>query len=509
MPSVVGTTNYPTALDDADSLIRAVNVASSTIDTGGVTNVATTVPVVSATAAAASGVAWCGTEAISYTGKTATTLIGCVRGFDGTTAAGHAAGDPIYFDPEIAARFTVLQNAIIAIETLIGAAARPVSGPASATDNAITLFNGTTGKLVKNSSVTVTDTTVSGLAASLFSTANPIMLFKETGGTYGAVQMMLSNEPSSNGVTFEQLSAGAAAGLIDFIFKPGSTGAPQRNIRVENRSGSVFVAAPEFEFGTAGDPVLILTDDTVISRGNMQVWNAADKTKKLVLDTSLLTTGTTRTVKFPDVNDTLLTRGIVAGSATAGTWPKTASGTVLTTPEAGAIEYDGATYYLTAEATPGRPAVNAQQIYRTTSASGTIGSAIADFFPATSSISLAASAIYEIVFHCYFTKTTAGTVVWTILASSAPTAMNVGTTIGGATGGAGVATAATTVATVASPSLTTAVNHYAEVRSIVETNAATNVRLRVTSSVGTVTQLRGSYYTVRRLPAGNTGAFVA
>lgn len=116
----VGTTNYPAALDDATSLIRAVNLASSTIDTGGVTDVATTVPVVSAANAAADGVAWCGTEAISYTGKTGTSLTGCVRGFNGTTAASHAAGDPIYFDPAIAARFTVLQNSIIALETALG-----------------------------------------------------------------------------------------------------------------------------------------------------------------------------------------------------------------------------------------------------------------------------------------------------------------------------------------------------------------------------------------------------
>jgi hypothetical protein len=37
---------------------------------------------------------------------------------------------------------------------------------------------------------------------------------------------------------------------------------------------------------------------------------------------------------------------------------------------------------------------------------------------------------------------------------------------------------------------------------------AGNIRLRVTSSAGTVTPLAGSFYKVRRLPA-NTGAFVA
>jgi hypothetical protein len=118
----VGTTAFPTALDTATELIRVVNAASNTIGVGGVTNVATTVPVTSTTAAPADGVAWCGTEAISYTGKTGTTLTGCVRGFDGTTAASHNAGDLIYFAPLIAAHHRVLTDAIIAIETLLGVA---------------------------------------------------------------------------------------------------------------------------------------------------------------------------------------------------------------------------------------------------------------------------------------------------------------------------------------------------------------------------------------------------
>jgi hypothetical protein len=42
----------------------------------------------------------------------------------------------------------------------------------------------------------------------------------------------------------------------------------------------------------------------------------------------------------------------------------------------------------------------------------------------------------------------------------------------------------------------------------VQCGTAGNIRLRVTSSAGTVTPLAGSYDKVRRLPI-NTGAFVA
>ena len=39
-----------------------------------------------------------------------------------------------------------------------------------------------------------------------------------------------------------------------------------------------------------------------------------------------------------------------AGSASAGTWPKLTSGTVMTTAEAGALEYDGKVFYATPDA---------------------------------------------------------------------------------------------------------------------------------------------------------------
>lgn len=125
----VGTTNFPTSLDTVTELIRVANLAESTIGTGGVDASATTIPVTNTASAPADGVAWCGTEAISYTGKTGTTLTGCVRGFDGTTAATHAAGDAILFDAPSSAHHEVLVNSIIAIETLLGAQGQNIHKP--------------------------------------------------------------------------------------------------------------------------------------------------------------------------------------------------------------------------------------------------------------------------------------------------------------------------------------------------------------------------------------------
>ena len=92
------------------------------------------------------------------------------------------------------------------------------------------------------------------------------------------------------------------------------------------------------------------------------------------------------------------------------------SGTNLTTPVAGVLEYDGAQPYWTNDTTSGRGRLLAVQEYRMTANGSASGSAtITDFFPASSSLSLAASSIYYFEADCYFTKTTAGTMLFTPL----------------------------------------------------------------------------------------------
>ena len=60
----------------------------------------------------------------------------------------------------------------------------------------------------------------------------------------------------------------------------------------------------------------------------------------------------------------------------------------------------------------------------------------------------------------------------------------------------------------ATASLTTAVYHIAKFRIRVTTNAATNFRINVTNSAGTITPQAGSFYTVRRV-VNNAGTFAA
>jgi len=195
------------------------------------------------------------------------------------------------------------------------------------------------------------------------------------------------------------------------------------------------------------------------------------------------------------------------------------AGTNLTTPYAGAIEFDGNVFYATSDTTSGRGFVPTRQYFRRTTDATAFGPAIANFFGTTSGVSLDTSTFYEVEYNLYFTKTTAGTVTFTLTFSNAPIncdANYVGTPVGGV-GTVGTSQTAALVKSTAAASalpatgsLTTAVNHQYTVRAIFQANATTGgtLNLQITSSAGTVTPLTGSYYKITRLPAANTGAFV-
>ena len=204
-----------------------------------------------------------------------------------------------------------------------------------------------------------------------------------------------------------------------------------------------------------------------------------------------------------------------AGTATVAPI-KMNGGTNLTSAVAGVLEYDGSYFYGTQNTTSGRGFVPPINAFRLTSAGSALGPTIADYFGSTSSINLEATSEYEIDIHAYFLKTTAGTVTWTLTASSAPTLITAwyianpvtGIAAGAFTSGYTGSAASTTAAFSATGSLTTAVNHSYVFKARIITNAATNFRLQVTSSAGTVTPQAGSYYRVMKIST-STGAFVA
>ena len=146
------------------------------------------------------------------------------------------------------------------------------------------------------------------------------------------------------------------------------------------------------------------------------------------------------------------------------------------------------------------------------------GATIADFFDAPSSIALAANGVYYLEFFLYYLKTTAGTVTWTITNTAVVTnlvASYLHSAVAGITPNAsptagGIVTTTLAAAVLpATAAITLSTNQWSYIFCLMENASSTNVRLRVTCSAGTVTPLRGSFYTCRRLAAGNVGTFVA
>lgn len=204
----------------------------------------------------------------------------------------------------------------------------------------------------------------------------------------------------------------------------------------------------------------------------------------------------------------------VAGTSTKAPIHFT-SGSLLTTPTAGAFEYDGGQFFLTnSDTTNGKKYVEALSRYQVTVNNTAITSnAIIDAFPATSSYPILAGVYYEIEYNMYWVRaTTAGTHTYTLVSTQAwqyaalgaEGLQNSGIT------GEFISGGTTSLALPATPSQAIG-NHYHKVRAYVFTNAANagNIRLRVTSSANGITLQRGSFYTVRRLPAGSIGTFVA
>ena len=92
----LGTTNFPTAVDDDASLGVAKNNAATNLDgaladdTNGNNSSATEITVLSTALFPTAGWITVGVEIISYTGKTATKFTGIVRAVDSSTRSAHA-----------------------------------------------------------------------------------------------------------------------------------------------------------------------------------------------------------------------------------------------------------------------------------------------------------------------------------------------------------------------------------------------------------------------------------
>ncbi len=209
-----------------------------------------------------------------------------------------------------------------------------------------------------------------------------------------------------------------------------------------------------------------------------------------------------------------------AASTTAIANINTPAGVLKTTPIAGDHDFDGAASYITNNTTNGRGFIPVTNYFRLTSAGSTI-STIANYFGANSNIPLVASAFYEIDIYAWFLNTTAGTVVYTLTNSAAPTAQCIiyeMSPITGIVAPPGTATmlsgqirndATATLALSATGTLSDATGQYMHMKIWLQNGAGTSLKIQATKSSGTITPGVGSYWMARQLPAANTGLFAA
>lgn len=107
--------NWPDTISSDSNLYIAVNNCATTLSSN-ITSTHTTITVADTSCFPTVGYATIGTEAFSYTGKTATTFTGCTRGADSTSAASHTAAE-VVFHAVIAAHHNALKDELIAMST--------------------------------------------------------------------------------------------------------------------------------------------------------------------------------------------------------------------------------------------------------------------------------------------------------------------------------------------------------------------------------------------------------
>ncbi len=244
-----------------------------------------------------------------------------------------------------------------------------------------------------------------------------------------------------------------------------------------------------------------------------------------------LTTSGTTSVTLPQNGtlsavagvETLTNKTVSLTAGTTGAAPLGfAAGTNLTTPVAGKVEYDGGNFYTTPEATAGRGVTPSFQTFRLTSNGSTI-STIANFFGSTSNPTLVSGGEYIIEIDLYYTNTTAGTVTWTFTNSAAPTSQNIHARFSPVAGivapaGSAAATylegdvqgdATAAKALTTSGTLTDATTQWAHFSIHLYNSTGTSLKIQATKLVGgTITPLKGSYWTCTKVPAANVGIFV-
>ncbi len=139
-----------------------------------------------------------------------------------------------------------------------------------------------------------------GLTSATIASTNELVL-RQDGDTFGSSILRLRNRNGENGAIYETTDTSIT--LVDFIFKSAIN---QRNIRFESRTASTFLAtSPEFQFGQAANPSLVISDREVsVIGGTFSITNTA-KTFRYQFLASNISANRTITIPLLTSNDVL------------------------------------------------------------------------------------------------------------------------------------------------------------------------------------------------------------
>lgn len=258
-----------------------------------------------------------------------------------------------------------------------------------------------------------------------------------------------------------------------------------------------------------------MSASTTLTLASVQTTSQQLNIPNITTTDTLVTTGLAQTVTGVK---TLTNPTTAAGTSSIPSMTIT-NGTNLTSAAANSVENDAVALYFTTNTTDGRGHVPNRQHFRLT-ADGSAITTIANFFGSNSNISLVASASYYIDIVLWMSKSTSDTVTITLTNSAAPTSQNIvwqQSPITGLVAPPGTATwlfgnthnDATAARAYTTGSLTTGQTHYIRIRIELVNGSGTSLKIQATSTTGSVTPLRGSFWTATRIPAGNTGSFAA
>jgi len=216
---------------------------------------------------------------------------------------------------------------------------------------------------------------------------------------------------------------------------------------------------------------------------------------------------------FVSVSPTTFSNLIIdAGTATTAPL-KFTSGANLTTPVAGAVEYNGSSFFQTVDTTSGRGVVPVSQFIYLSSDNNYISSSY-PVFP-SSTLSLVSGGLYEYEAEIYVYRiVSSGTLTWSFIFSSTPGFMHahyVGqptagiSSVGSATTAGVVNATGTTISLPNTGTLSSSTYNHYKIKALISVSSATTMNLQLQSNANYVSVIAGSYAKITRLPTSSVG----